>query len=339
MDPKVKFHSFLAPQLTSYLEFRSKLGFTTFASPPALCRAKDLDHYVCFRDIGSFRELDEGFVFGWIHSLPSRSPQTKNTLLWFARGFFNYLIRLGLKSNNPAQRIPYLKFQPYRPYIFSLKEIHRLLEEARGHKCQWPAHRCFVGPAMEMLIYLLYACGLRLGEALNLKIQDIDFEQNTLSLWNTKFHKERLVPFSDAVAKKLKEYLEIRTKRFPLKSPQDPVICHPNGKYTKHAIDSHFRALLVRLGLAKPKGRNQPRLHDLRHSFAVHRLYKWYQEGHDIMNKLPLLSTYMGHVNIENTQVYLTVIRALLREADRRFQSSFENVSQRALNRVIKKPR
>lgn len=69
---------------------------------------------------------------------------------------------------------------------------------------------------------------------------------------------------------------------------------------------------------------------------AVHRLYKWYQEGHDILNKLPLLSTYMGHVNIENTQVYLTVIQAILREADRRFQRDFEDVTQRALHRALK---
>lgn len=69
---------------------------------------------------------------------------------------------------------------------------------------------------------------------------------------------------------------------------------------------------------------------------ATHRLYKWYQEGHDILNKLPLLSTAMGHVNIEHTQVYLTVTRALLREADRRFQCAFEEVSQRALNRALK---
>ena len=288
-----RFHSFLAHQLTSYLQFRQKLGFTSFAAPPTIYRAKDFDHYVCFHDFGSFEQLDEGFIFRWIHALPSRSPQTKNSLLWFVRGFVNYLIRLGLIKDNPAQRIPYLKTTSYRPHIFTLKEIQQILEEARQHKCQWVPKRCFLGPTMEMLIFLLYACGLRLGETLNLKIQDIDFEENTLSLWNTKFHKERLVPFSNAVAKKLKCYLDLRTQQFPLDSPQNPFFCHAKGKFATHTIDTHFRKLLVRCGLAKPKGRSQPRLHELRHAFAAHRLYKWYQEGHDIMNKLPLLSTYM----------------------------------------------
>lgn len=332
---KIIFHSFLAPHLKSYLEFRQKLGYTSFAEPSRLYRAKDMDYYVVFYGLSSIQQLDEGFLVNWIHALPHRSPGTKNTLLWFARGFFNYLIRLGLAHDNPAQRIRDLKTKPYRPYIFTLKEIQQLLEEARLHKCRW-APKCLVGPTMETLIFLLYACGLRISEALNLKIQDVDFEENILSLWKTKFHKERLVPFSDAAAKKLKAYLALRIKRFPPGAPQDPFFCHRTGKYTKCSIGAHFRQILVRCGLANPKGRGAPRLHDLRHSAATHRLYKWYQDGHDILNKLPLLSVYMGHVNIENTQVYLTVTQALLREADRRFQNAFEEVTQRALNRVLK---
>ena len=335
---KTIFHGFLAPQLESYLEFRQKLGYTSFAAPSIIHRAKDLDHYVVFRCISSIRQLDEGFLVNWIHAVRSRSPGTKNTLLWFARGFFNYLIRLGLARDNPAQRIRDLKTKPYQPYIFTLKEIQAILEEARLHKRR-RTYKCFLGPTMETIIFLVYACGLRISEALNLKIQDVDFEENLLSLWKTKFHKERLVPFSDAVAKKLKVYLDLRTKRFPPASPQDPFFCHRTGKYTKHPIEAHFRQILVHCGMARPKGRGAPRLHDLRHSMATHRLYKWYQDGHDILNKLPLLSVAMGHVNIEHTQVYLTVTQALLREADRRFQGAFEEVSQCALNRALKNRR
>jgi len=332
---KTIFHSFLAPQLKSYFEFRQKLGYTSFADSSQFCWAKDLDHYVLFHSLSSMRQLDEGFLVNWVHAIAHRSPGTKNKLLSFARGFFNYLIRLGLAHDNPAQRVRDLRIKPYKPYIFTLKEIQQLLEEARLHKYCW-APKCFIGPTMETIIFLLYACGLRISEALNLKIQDVDFEENILSLWKTKFHKERLVPFSTAAAKKLKVYLDLRTRHFPPVSPQDPFFCHRAGKYTKHPIEEHFRQLLVRCGMAKPKGRGAPRLHDLRHSMATHRLYKWYQDGHDILNKLPLLSVHMGHVNIENTQVYLTVTQALLREADRRFQGAFEEVTQRALNRALK---
>lgn len=332
---KTIFKSFLAPQLESYFEFRQKFGYTSFAGPARRYQAKELDDYIVFHGASSVRQLDEGFLVNWLHAGQRRSPATKNTMLWFARGFFNYLIRLGLAQANPAQRIRDLKTKRYQPYIFTLKEIQSLLEEARRNKSRW-APECSLGPTLETLIFLIYACGLRISEALNLKIQDVDLEENLLSLWKTKFHKERLVPFSAAAAKKLKAYLDLRTKHFPPASPQAPFFCHRAGKYTKHPIEVHFRQLLVRCGLAKPKGRGAPRLHDLRHSMATHRLYKWYQDGHEMLNKLPLLSVHMGHVNIEHTQVYLTVTRALLREADRRFQGAFEEVTQRALNRVLK---
>lgn len=332
---KTIFRSFLAPQLNSYFEFRQKLGYTSFAGAARQYQAKELDAYIVSHGVSSTRQLNEGFLVNWLHAVQRRSPMTKNTMLWFARGFFNYLIRLGLAHANPTQRIRDLKTKHYQPYIFTLKEIQQLLEQARMYKCRW-APKCSLGPTMETIIFLIYACGLRISEALNLKIQDVDFEENLLSLWKTKFHKERLVPFSVAAAVKLKVYLDLRTKHFPPVSPQDPFFCHRAGKYTKHPIEVHFRQLLVRCGLAKPKGRGEPRIHDLRHSMATHRLYKWYQEGHDMLNKLPLLSVHMGHVNIEHTQVYLTVTQALLREADRRFQGAFEEVTQRALNRALK---
>ena len=117
----------------------------------------------------------------------------------------------------------------------------------------------------------------------------------------------------------------------------DPFFAHPGGKYSNGGIQKRFYLLLAHCGMTK-SGRGGPRLHDLRHAFAVHRLYKWYQEGRDILNKLPLLSTYMGHVNIENTQVYLTITQALLREGDRRFQRGFEAVADKALKRAFNKP-
>ncbi len=327
------FHSFLARHLRAYLDFRSRLGYTSFAGSPA---ARDFDYYLCFRDAGSLRDLDERLVAQWVHAIPSHAAATKNGKLRFARGFFGYLLRVGMLRDNPASRIPYLKQKAYKPYIYTLKEIHQILEEARKNQRRYP--RRLTGWTMETLVLLLYACGLRLGEALNLRIQDVDFEENTLALWRTKFHKERLVPFSPAVRAKLLAYLARRNESYPPAGPQDPFFRSPGGKCRRSSFQHRFRHLLVRCGLAKPRGRGGPRPHDLRHAFAVHRLYKWYQDGHDILNKLPLLSVYMGHVNIENTGVYLTITQALLREGDRRFQAAFENVADKALGRALKNP-
>ena len=327
------FNSTLARHLQDYLEFKRSLGYTSFSNVHA---AKDFDGYLLFRAVISLRELNESLVANWMHAIPTQAAATKNGKLRFARGFLDYLVRLALISDNPARRIPYLKQKAYKPYIYSLLEIHRILEAARDLQRRYPNR--LTGWTMETFVLLLYACGLRLGEAVNLRIEDVDFEQGTLSLWKTKFHKERLVPFSPVVGKKLRAYLARRGKARLPAGPRDPFFAHPGGKYSKYSMNGRFRLLLVHTGLAKSKGRGGPRIHDLRHSFACHRLYKWYQEGHDILNKLPLLSTYMGHVNIENTQVYLTITQTLLREGDRRFQSDFEAVAHKALERAIGKP-
>jgi integrase len=327
------FHSALARLLRDYLEFKQALGYTSFADRHV---TRDFDGYLLFRAVTSACQIDEGLLVNWMHSIPTQAAATKNAKLRFARGFLDYLVRLDLIRGNPARSIPYLKQKAYKPYIYTLQEIHRIREAARALQRRYPNR--LTGWTMETFVLLLYACGLRLGEAVNLRIEDVDFEQETLSLWKTKFHKERLVPFSPAVGERLRAYLARRAQARLPAGPRDPFFAHPGGKYCKTSMHDRFRLLLVHAGLAKFRGRGGPRIHDLRHSFACHRLYKWYQEGHDILNKLPLLSTYMGHVSVENTQVYITITRALLREGDRRFQSGFETVADKALKRAQGSP-
>ncbi|TAK10189.1 hypothetical protein EPO44_00335 [bacterium] len=327
---KRRFYSFLAGHLAGYLEFKQKLGYTSFSSP---YKAVDFDRYVLFLGVSSIQQLDEGFVVHWIHSIPKLTAATKNIKLQFARGFFDYLIRVGAAQENPARRIPWLRARPSTPHVYSLKEIHQILDCARRYQSRHP--RRLVGSTMETLVLLLYACGLRISEALKLKIQDVDFQENTLSLWNTKFHKERLVPFSPKVRQRLQGYLALRSEFFPPAGAHAPFFCGATGKACHRIVMyRRFRELLAQCGLARPRGRRYPNLHSLRHTFAVHKLYQWYQQGHDILNKLPLLSTFMGHVNIENTQVYLTITEALLREGDRRFQGHFETITAKALKRA-----
>ena len=332
MSPTSKriFYSFLGSQLHAYLQFKTAMGYTTFSNTS---QAKDLDRYILFRGLQSVRELDEGFWVNWLHSVPGRCAATKNHNLKFARGFFKYLIRVGLAQTNPTLRIPWLKQKPYKPYIYTLKEISQILEGAAWYKQRHPDR--LLGWTLETMFFLIYACGLRLGEAVRLNVQDVDFEGNTLSLWKTKFHKERLVPFSPEAAKRLKTYLDIRQRFYPSQSgPEAPFFFH-GRRCTNNAIEDIFRKIRLRAGLVRT-GQPVPRIHDLRRAFAIHRLYKWYQEGHDLLNKLPLLSTYMGHVGIESTQVYLTICRALLREGSRRFQAAFEPLAQKALGRALK---
>lgn len=322
-----RFHSFLRHHLKSYLDFKLRLHYTNFANPT---EARDLDHYVLFHGLSRMDQIDEAFVGSWVHAIPRHAAGTKNRKLSFIKGFFDYLIRSGVARSNPASRIPRLKRRVHKPYIYTLQEIHRILKTAESY----PG---FLGHTLGTIFFLVYACGLRIGEALNLNIRDVGFEENALSLWNTKFHKERLVPFSERVAERLKSYLALRMKTFPSDKPTAPFFRHASGRYRHSAVWGYFREILVRCGLVRKKGQVGPRVHDLRHSFAVHRLYKWYQEGIDPLNKLPLLTTYMGHISIENTQVYLAVTRTLMREGDRRFQKAFEDLTHKPLRRAFKR--
>lgn len=340
MSRRRRFGSILKHQLAAYLDFKRALGFTSFTSPYI---AQDFDYYLVFHGVTAVSQIDESLLANWVHAIPL-SPGAKNNKLKFARGFCRYLLRLGLMRDNPAARISYLRTRPHKPHIFTLKELQQVLEAARGLGRRY--RNLLTGCTIETMIFLIYACGLRLGEALKLRLRDVNFEDRTLSLWNTKFHKERLVPFSPAVGQKLHVYLIRRQELYPNMAPTEPFFRHHtrrsanrpvDPRYHHGVVEKHFRDCLLRGGVIKAGGRDAPRVHDLRHTFAVHRLYKWYQEGYDILNKLPLLSTYMGHSALEHTQVYLTICLALLREGNRRFQAGFGDIADRALKRAFTK--
>lgn len=324
------FQSFLGPTLLSYLQWRQGLGYKDCRTQ--LIHLRDFDHYLLFYGVSNISQIDEGLLVQWLHAVPSRSPGTKNNRLKTIRGFCRYLVRAGMAREDASSHIAYLKENPRLPYIYTLKELAAILEQARQRQ-RSPRHR-FAWQVMETLIYLTYACGLRISEALNLRIEDINFQENTLSIWKTKFNKERLLPFSHETKEQLKNYLLVRNGLYP-QGDKGYVFCHSRGRYSYNTIKTMFKKLLAATGFLNGKGRNTPCFHSLRHAFAVHRLYKWYQEDKNILNKLPLLSCYMGHVDIENTRVYITVTRMLLREGNRRFREYFEGMPANLLKKAL----
>ena len=330
----VRGSSLLAPYLRRFLMFRRDHNFVVGSSQVYTCRV--LDRYA--RDYGLRRwsQLDERFARGWMHAVAAHSPETRNHRLSHLRGFCIYLVRLGVLKTNPTVAVRRVKVQRRKPYPFTIREIGSLLHQTERLKDRPRADMAFVGWTMSTLFYLLYACGLRISEALKLQVKDVDLEENSISLWKTKFHKERWIPISLETAERLRIYLAKRSELFPHLHPlRSPVFCHAKGAYAYRSVHRQFRRLLERCGLSR-LGRQGPRIHDIRHAFATHLLYKWYQEGHDLLNKLPYLSTYMGHVGIESTQVYLTITQALLREGDRRFREKFEDIPKEALRKVLR---
>jgi integrase len=174
------------------------------------------------------------------------------------------------------------------------------------------------------LIGLLYATGLRIGEALNLTMRDIDLKRRVIEVREGKFRKSRYVPIACSTAKHLATYLSQRSRAgFPT-TPTAPVFLTILGTRHGHpGFTTLYLELLRESGLRGPKGQPGPRIHDLRHTFAVNRLLAWYRQGANLAAKLPLLSTYMGHTTVSGTELYLHATAQLLESANQRFHAHF----------------
>ena len=174
-----------------------------------------------------------------------------------------------------------------------------------------------------MLLLILYGAGLRLGEAINLTLADVDLSQALLIIRGTKFNKTRLVPLGAQLTQSLSQYAIQRQQDGHSQNPQTPFFIGNNGKAIKKVtFQAVFALIREKAGVRRTDhDRFHPRLHDLRHTFAVHRLMEWYKEGADVQKWLPVLSVYLGHTQLAATSVYLTMTPALLEEAGRRFQN------------------
>lgn len=233
------------------------------------------------------------------------------------RGFYRFAIARGYVDWSPLPKIV-PKAPEFVPHIYSHDELQRLLDA--GAYCESP--RSKLQPhTWRMLILLLYGAALRISEALSLTLADIDLAAGILTIRESKFYKTRLVPIGPAVCTALEEYVVRRAKE-PSTKPDAALFLTRNGTpLVRYTAENVFRRLRVRAGVTGRVGsRYQPRLHDLRHAAAVHRLISWYRQGADVQRLLPHLATYLGHIHIAATQRYLTMTPELLHEASQRFE-------------------
>ena len=204
------------------------------------------------------------------------------------------------------------------PYIFTKTEIRALLARAAGLLPQHSLrpHTCYT------LFGLLYTTGLRIGEALALDIKDVYLDSSRLHVREGKFHKDRWVPLASSTCAVLEKYIN-RRQHCLSPGPDSPLFISLRASRLQHCtVYRTFRILLKDIGIRDHKGPG-PRIHDLRHTFAVHRLLDWYRDGRDINARLPALATYMGHVGVGSTQVYIQAIPELFEEAHQRSLTYF----------------
>lgn len=232
------------------------------------------------------------------------------------RSFYEYAVSRGYVSKAPLPTVLPKRPPAFVPYIYSREEIRRLLCAAKSDN----RYRAGIkSDTLHTIVLVLYGTGMRVQEAMNLDRVDVNFADSIMKVRQGKFGKTRLVPFGSQLYRALQEY----AKRNPAVPGENAFFTSRYGRRIKSDTFHHnYRILCERADIRRADGgRYQPRVHDLRHTFAVHRLTSWYRQGADVQKLLPLLSVYLGHVHIRATQVYLSMTPELLEEAGNRFES------------------
>lgn len=231
------------------------------------------------------------------------------------RSFYRYATSRGHVAVAPLPTAIPRRPPTLVPYIYSRDELRRLLEAADVVR---RPPQCRLEPiTVRTVLLLLYGAGLRLQEAVNLDCADVDWKEAVLIIRQTKFLKTRLVPIGKTLVRALDRYARLRTR------PTGPQFftTRSGARVNKELIQDYFVVLRKYANVHRVDGAHyQPRLHDLRHTFAVHCLTSMYRQGSDVQELLPYLSTYLGHVRIQATQIYLTMTPELLHEAGNRFE-------------------
>jgi integrase len=260
-------------------------------------------------------------VHKWLIAKPHVRPATQESRAGVLRQFCLYLVRLEPRTYVPDRALFPARRPVFKAHVYSHEELRTLLIAALTVV---PARFSLRRETVHMMLLTLYATGLRAGEASRLCVSDVDLAACTLFVRRTKFFKSRLVPFSAGLADKLRAYLEARAARAPTNA-QAPFFINRCGRaFAAPRLSALFHKLVDAVGIPRRTGVRGPCLHDLRHTFAMDRVLRWYREGADVQSKLPLLATYMGHGSVLATHVYLTATAELLQEASRRFERAYE---------------
>ena len=233
--------------------------------------------------------------------------------------FLRWCVARGFLAGMPRLPEPPHGLSPARPHIFSDDEIRRLLSANHMHR---HTHSRTPAETARMVVLMTCTMGLRISETLSLTVGDIDTDLNAATVRETKFYKTRIVPYGPAVAQKLGEFVVWRKSSGLPVASKSPLFTDRNGTpLTYGSFRQTFRWLCEDAGVARGAGDSrEPRIHDLRHTFAVRRMLTWYREGRDVQALLPKLSVYMGHSSVAGTSPYLSMTPELLGASCERFE-------------------
>lgn len=295
MNKNIKFSSVLGPIINDYILEKQSLGYKYSKGSKLM---KKFDDFLINNNY-KMLSLSKEIVLKWTNPRLNESKSTRSGRISAIRGLAKYMTRLEYNAYIYPPKALKISRYSYIPYIFSKDELIKVFTICDNYPIsKFSLNRHFI---IKIIYKLLYCTGLRVSEAVNLKIENVDLDSGLLFIKNTKFNKERIIPVSKSLLIELKTYYN-NVHRF--KSINVYFFPSPNGgNYSPSTIYKLFREILWDAGISHSgKG---PRLHDLRHTFTVHCLKKWVENNDDLIKLLPYLSTYLGHSDLRGTQHYL----------------------------------
>jgi integrase len=297
-----------------YIQMRRSLGYKLHDVHIGLL------NFAAFLGRRSAPHLTTPLAMQWAQQDPEARPAEWARRLSFVRGFARYWSAQDSKTEIPPWGL--LPHRPgrARPYLYSDDEVRRLLCAAQ----QLPPAHALRGRTYHCLFGLLSVTGLRISEALNLQCEDVDLREGILTVRGTKFGKSRLVPLHPSTRKVLSGYAARRDRLLGKRPASHFFVSQRGTRLDGSQVRRTFYDLSRRVGLRVASASHGPRLHDFRHRFAVKTLIRWYRSGQDPERRLPILSTYLGHVHVADTYWYLTACPELMGLVVKRLEKRWE---------------
>jgi integrase len=316
----------LRQSIAEYLAMRRSLGFKLREAGTML------PDFATFMERRRASYITQALALAWAQQPTHAQPAHWASRLCHVRQFARYR-----SASDPRTQIPALGLLPFkpkraRPYLYTDEEIEQLLHATLHMQLSphCPERRaCALLPRVYYCLFgLLSVTGLRLGEARNLKLDDVDLKAGVLTVRGGKFGKDRWIALHPSTCKVLTQYLNKRERHWAGRAVSSYLFVSSWGnRLDLGAIHRAFYRASRRTGLRGAHDSHGPRLHDMRHRFATNTLVHWYRCGQDPERRLPLLSAFLGHVHVADTQWYLSASPELMREAMRRLEHRWRKPS------------
>jgi site-specific recombinase XerD len=311
MPNYTNYKSVMAPYIIAFIESKTRKGIK---GEDIKWTLYELDRYLVEKDHQA-SYIDRNSYDSWYHvACENKRVSTVYQKVSIMRRFLLYMSSMGVECYVP--RLPSKHKSEYVPYIFTENEINSMFAAADNLR-EKEHHSKSLMMAIPVLLRTLYSTAIRISEAINLHNKDIDFKRHAIVLNNTKNGRQRLAPLNESLEKVLRQYIHYRNM-LPVKgimAPDNHLFVNGLGqKLTKTSIGRYFRRLLREAYIPYKGHEEGPSLHNLRHTACVHSLVHMYRNGRDIYCCLPILSTFMGHVKVLDTEYYLRLTRNMYPE-------------------------